>query len=53
MHFERKGDTITVTTENLGIFVKNITTVLDGKEAIYVALTGDQVALTNIRIENP
>lgn len=53
VHFERKGDTITVTTENLGIFVKNITTVLDGKEAIYVALTGDQVALTNIRIENP
>jgi hypothetical protein len=49
-HIERKGNTITVTTENLGIAIKNVTTILAKTNDIYVALTGDQCALTNIRI---
>ena len=48
--FEREGDSVTVTTENLGIFVKNVTTVLDGSKKLYAALTGDQCAITNIKI---
>lgn len=49
--FSRRGNTITMTTENLGIALKNTTTILDGSEDVYVALTGDQCALTNIRIK--
>ncbi len=48
--FRRKGNTITTTTENLGIFIENVTTITGGNDKIYVALTGDQVALTDIRI---
>ncbi len=48
--FSRKGNEITVFTENLGLTIKNITTVTDGKKNIYAALTGDQCAITNIRI---
>ena len=47
----RKGNTITTTTENMGISVRNVTTISDGTDEIYAALTGDQVALTAIRIE--
>ncbi|MCR5650391.1 MAG: HD domain-containing protein [Lachnospiraceae bacterium] len=47
----KKGDTITVTTENLGIYIKNVTEILDDAKDIYVAITGDQCAVTNIRIE--
>ncbi|MBR1876273.1 MAG: hypothetical protein IJ805_04110 [Lachnospiraceae bacterium] len=43
-------NTITVITENMGIYIKNVTTIEDDTEDIYVAITGDQVALTNIRI---
>ena len=49
--FERKGDTIVTTTENLGISLRNTTKILDGEEDVYVAITGDQCALTNIRIK--
>ncbi|MCR5734995.1 MAG: HD-GYP domain-containing protein [Lachnospiraceae bacterium] len=48
--FERKGNTITTVTENLGIHIRNITTITDDTQDIYATLTGDQVALTNIRI---
>ena len=47
---ERTGNKIILTTENLGVKVHNITTVLDGNDEIYLALTGDQCALTNIQI---
>ncbi len=49
--FRRKRNTVTVTTENLGISVKCVTVVKDAPRDIYVSLTGDQVALTDIRIE--
>jgi hypothetical protein len=37
-------------TSNLGIAIDTATTILDDVSEIYVALTGDQCALTNIRI---
>ena len=46
--FERDGNRIVSFTENAGISIKNVTTVKDAE--IYVALTGDQCAITNIRI---
>ena len=51
--FAREGNRITVTTSNLGLSVKNVTTLSDrllGEGTVYAALTGDQCALTNIRI---
>ncbi|MCR5686016.1 MAG: HD-GYP domain-containing protein [Lachnospiraceae bacterium] len=49
--FGRAGNKISVTTENQGLYVKNTTTLPDGTGEVYAALTGDQVALTNIRIQ--
>ncbi|MCR4691861.1 MAG: HD domain-containing protein [Lachnospiraceae bacterium] len=49
--FSRKGNVITSFTQNLGITVKSILTILDGHQEIYAALTGDQCAITNIRIK--
>lgn len=48
--FTREGNTITVITDNLGIFIKNTTTINDSAKKIYIAISGDQCALTNIRI---
>ncbi len=42
---------ITVTTDNLGLFIKNTTTLSDDCETVYAAITGDQCAVTNIRIK--
>ena len=49
--FERDGNKIIAYTENDGIYVKCTTEVKVDVDEIYVSLTGDQVALTNIRIE--
>ena len=49
---ERKDNKIIVTLANLGILIRNTTTILDGTEDLYISLTGDQCAITNIRIEN-
>ena len=46
----RKDNEVTLITENQGIYIKNTTFILDGTSDIYIALTGDQCALTNIRI---
>ena len=48
--FEREGSRVISLTENAGISIKNITTVKDKNAEIYVALSGDQCAITNIRI---
>lgn len=37
-------------TENLGVVVKSVTTLRDEVEDVYIALTGDQCAITNIRV---
>ncbi len=46
----RQGSRITTTTENFGLQIKNITTVLDDVEDLYFALTGDQCAITGINV---
>ena len=50
--FARNGGQITVSTKNLGLDVKNVTTLpeADANGMVYAALTGDQCVLTNIRI---
>ena len=50
--FVRKANMVTVTTENFGIFIENTTEIIEGEDKVYVALSGDQCALTNIRIVN-
>ena len=49
--FRVQDNKITTTTSNLGIDIRNTTTILDPAGEVYVALTGDQCAITNIRIE--
>ena len=49
--FMKKGNRIVTTTENLGIEIKNITEIDEDVNSVYVALTGDQCALTDIRVK--
>ncbi len=46
----RKGNKIIISTENLGIAIENTTVIKNDSKAVYVALTGDIVALTDIRV---
>ena len=46
----REGNVVTMATENLGINIASVTNVKDEVNELYVALTGDQCALTDIRI---
>ena len=48
--FQRDGNKIVTTTENLGISLNVTTTIAEDISDVYVSLTGDQCALTNIRI---
>ena len=48
--FEREGGRVVSHTENAGISINNVTTVKDKDAEIYMALSGDQCAITNIRI---
>ncbi len=50
IEFFKKGNQITLKTQNKGIFIQNTTIIKDGTKDIFVALSGDQVALTDIRI---
>ena len=51
--FEKQGNTVTVFTENGGILIRVKTELFDAEgKTIYAALTGDQCAITNIRIIN-
>ena len=50
VYLERKGNRITLRTDNLGISIENTTVLTEEPSAVYVALTGDQVALTDIRV---
>ena len=47
---KRDKNVITMQTENLGIAIHSVTTILDDMQEVYVALTGDQCAITNIRV---
>ncbi|MBQ1727257.1 MAG: hypothetical protein II039_07725, partial [Treponema sp.] len=46
----RTGRKITLVTENSGICIRSDTVLKEDFPEVYVALTGDQCALTNIRI---
>lgn len=48
--FGRRRNRITMETENAGIHVKSTTTIPQGYDNVFLALTGDQCALTDIRI---
>ena len=48
--FKRNKNKITVITENFGIYINSVVTIIDDVPDVYVALTGDQVAISNIRI---
>ncbi len=51
LYFERHGNEIRFKTENLGLSIENKTVITDAAPLVYASLTGDQVALTDIRIE--
>ncbi|SFB30864.1 HDOD domain-containing protein [Acetitomaculum ruminis DSM 5522] len=46
----KKNNRIILKTCNFGIDMENVTTINDGVEKVYVALTGEQVAITDIRV---
>lgn len=48
--FEKKNLTVLTTTENLGVYIENTTVINDNPNKIYVALTGDRCAITDIRV---
>lgn len=50
--FQRDGNKIITATENHGISLNVTTTILEDISDVYVTLTGDQCALTNICIIN-
>ncbi len=50
VELERRGERITTVTENGGIQITNSTTVKNPSKEVYAALTGDQCAITDIRI---
>lgn len=50
IEFSKTGNEITLITQNKGIYIQNTTKIKDGPKEVYAALSGDQVALTDIRI---
>ncbi len=48
--FAKLTNKITVRTENAGIGIENVTTFMDGTHDVYAAITGDMVAITDIRV---
>lgn len=48
--FQKKGNRIVTKTENMGIYIECTTNITETPEKVYVALTGDRCALTDIRI---
>ena len=50
VEFIKNGSEVTLRTHNKGIYIQNTTKVRNGNKDIFVAFSGDQVALTDIRI---
>ena len=50
VELHRDGNKIITITENGGIIIRTITTIKTDTPEVYAALTGDQVAITNIKI---
>jgi len=51
VNLEKKDNKVSVYTENQGIMINSTTTINGECDKVYVALTGDQVALTNINVK--
>ncbi|MBO4882000.1 MAG: HD domain-containing protein [Lachnospiraceae bacterium] len=49
--FSRRSRYVTITSETLGIYVENTTTFPEDPGKVYMCITGDQVAITDIRID--
>lgn len=49
--FIKRKKSVTLVAENLGIYIENTSVIDDGLDTVYAALTGDQCAITDIRIE--
>ena len=52
LKIRREGNMVFMRTQNLGISLNSITTVQDGKTDLYIALTGDQCAISDIHVLN-
>ena len=52
VQIRRESDRVFLQTENLGVRIDSITTIQDCPEKVYIALTGDQCAITDIHIFN-
>lgn len=50
VHIRREGNTVSIQTEILGVLIIGETRILDDIDDVYIAITGDQCAITNIRI---
>lgn len=50
VNFMKRANRVVTVSDNLGIQIQNITEIKDPKKKVYVAVTGDQVALTDIRV---
>ena len=48
--FKVEDNKITTITENAGISIRNTAILTDIKKPVYTSITGDQVAITNIRV---
>ncbi len=48
--FKKEGNKINMITDNYGLYLLGTCVVTDGGDNLYVALTGDQCAITDIRI---
>ncbi len=51
VRIKKKENHVVIKTTNLGIELENTVTILGETDKIYVALTGDQIALTDIRVK--
>ena len=48
---EKRGNRVTLKTDNLGIAIENTSVIREDNPKVYAALTGDMVALTDIRLD--
>ena len=51
LHFKLDKEQIIISAEYCGLSIHSVTTVSDSVPKLYAALTGDQCAITNIRIK--
>ncbi len=49
---KRDKNVVTMETENLGLSISSTTTIHDNVKDFYIAITGDQCAITNVRVTN-